>query len=112
MDPRQFQFLSKCIDLARDRGITFVACSYPITVEARDFLYNYKNNQEEISQFLLKKGVLYRDFNLEMTLDTASDFFDEVHLNQQGVEKFDRALITWLEGQGVLPTGTHPAAKK
>jgi lysophospholipase L1-like esterase len=47
-------------------------------------------------------GVKYVDFNDSLVLETKTHYFDELHLNQQGVEKFNDALILWLQQEKLL----------
>lgn len=104
MDARQFDFLAACIDIVRASGATFVACSYPIPAETQRALAGYADKQRQISDFLAAKTVPFHDFNLDMGLDTALHYYDEVHLNQQGVELFNAALVEWLRLQNLLPS--------
>jgi hypothetical protein len=103
MDPRQFQFLAQCIEVVQKSGALFVGCSYPIPAETRRALVDYDKNQQTIADFLHDRGAQYRDFNVDMTLDTALHYYDEVHLNQAGVELFHAALVQWLRQENLLP---------
>ena len=102
-DHRQFDFFSKCIEMVRGHGAVFACCSYPIPAETRKALAGYEDKQRAISLFLKKCAVPFKDFNENMTLDTAKNYYDEVHLNQAGVELFNQALIEWLRSEKILP---------
>jgi hypothetical protein len=102
-DHRQFEFFSQCIELVRSHGAVFACCSYPIPVETRKALAGYEDKQRTIGLFLKKCAVPFKDFNENMTLDTAKNYYDEVHLNQAGVELFNPALIEWLRSEKILP---------
>jgi hypothetical protein len=103
MDSRQLDYMARCIELVRSHNANFVVCSFPIPVESRAHLANYEKTQQKIVSFLAEKGVAYKDFNSDMSLDTARYYYDEVHLNQAGVEIFNAALIEWLRLQNLLP---------
>lgn len=102
-DHRQFEFLSRCIELVRSRGGTFVCCSYPIPRETRKLLADYDEKQSAIGEFMRQHAVPFRDFNVDMTLDTATYYYDEVHLNQAGVELFNHKLTEWLHREKLFP---------
>lgn len=103
LDRRQFDFFGRCIELVRRHGAVFVCCSYPIPVETRKLLAGFEEKQRVIGEYMKKSSVPFRDFNLDMTLETAMHYYDEVHLNQAGVELFNASLIEWLRRENLLP---------
>jgi hypothetical protein len=103
LDRRQFEFFGRCIELVRRHGAVFVCCSYPIPVETRKLLAGFGEKQRVIGEYMEKSSVPFRDFNRDMTLETAMHYYDEVHLNQAGVELFNASLIEWLRRENLLP---------
>lgn len=108
VDKRQLSHFQKCIQMSRAIGATFTACSYPIPTEARNSLEGYKTKQKELTRFLEMNHVPYKDFNDELKLDTKACYYDEVHLNQAGVERFNPALVDWLRKEELLPRPSIP----
>lgn len=106
--PRQLQFLSECVEIVRRQGGAFIACSYPVPEEMQALLPGFRQRQEEVARFFQRLGVPYKDFNVDMTLDTAIHYYDEVHLNQAGVELFNASLIEWLRRENLLSGASTP----
>ena len=98
----QLGYFQECIQMIKDSGANLVVCSYPIPKETRGIIADYEVNQKKIASLLAGIGVHFVDFNETMTLDTRTHYFDELHLNQVGVEKFNESLITWLKNKNLI----------
>lgn len=55
----------------------------------------------------LPDGVVFRDFNADfdtLGLDASTDFFDYMHYNYHGAEKFSGIMAEWLSALGITPS--------
>ena len=75
------------ITFIKSKGIEVYIIQAPITKT----LYNSINNNKEVDQFLGKLGN-YKNYQNLIELKDSTDFFDNNHLNQIGVEKFNVIL--------------------
>ena len=75
------------IAFIKSKGIEVYIIQAPITKT----LYNSINNNKEVDQFLGKLGN-YKNYQNLIELKDSTDFFDNNHLNQIGVEKFNVIL--------------------
>jgi hypothetical protein len=102
ISPAQIQYFRECLKVSEESEAVLVACSCPIPLETRRIITDYEKNQKEITSLMRTMGVKYVDFNDSLVLETKTHYFDELHLNQQGVEKFNDALILWLQQEKLL----------
>ena len=56
-------------------------------------MYNSIDNHQEVDQFLSTLGK-YKNYQGLVELNDSTDFFDNNHLNQIGVEKFNQPLVS------------------
>ncbi|MDB5133103.1 MAG: hypothetical protein JWR02_2852, partial [Mucilaginibacter sp.] len=84
----QIQALNDIIVLLKAHHIKLILVQAPVT----RLLYKNFENRNEIDKFFLSKGNYY-NFNNLLRLNDAVNFFDYSHLNQSGVQMFDRAFI-------------------
>ena len=75
------------IQYIKSKGIEVYIIQAPIT----NTLYKSINNNKEVDQFLGKLGH-YKNYQNLVELKDSTDFFDNNHLNQIGVEKFNLIL--------------------
>ena len=75
------------IKFIKSKGIEVYIVQAPITND----LYKSISNHNEVDQFLDKLGN-YKNYQNLIELRDSTDFFDNNHLNQIGVEKFNRLL--------------------
>lgn len=87
ISPAQRGAFDRILSVFKTRGIPYVLVQAPIT---RDF-YDKSINMDEIDSFFASRGTYY-NFNKLLHLPD-SMFFDDVHLNQKGVEVFDKKLL-------------------
>lgn len=94
----QYQAFSDALEFIADREIPVILIMAPIPA----YTYESYLNMDEFNQKMHSYGSYY-DFNQIALLDDQLHFYDTSHLNQEGVEVFNRDLIHHLEKQGVLP---------
>ncbi len=80
------------LKLLKQEQIPYLLIQAPMT-SAR---YRSYTNNAEFDRYIQQKGV-YRNFNGELPLDDSLHFYDDNHLNQNGVRIFNAAVISWLE---------------
>ena len=88
----QFIALSEIMDLIKERKIKVLFVNAPVPrIRYTSFpsLYEFENRIGSFGKYL--------DFNKLITLDEARYFFDENHLNQMGVDTFNRSLINHIK---------------
>lgn len=84
----QKQELKNNVDYIRSKGIKVLLIQAPITKT----LYNSVNNNAEVDKFLSDIGT-YKSYQNAVALKDSTDFFDNNHLNQIAVEKFNKVLV-------------------
>ena len=53
--------------------------------------------------YVEKDSVTLLDYSRSLKLDSKNNFFDHSHLNQSGVEIFNKKLLNDLKEKGILP---------
>lgn len=91
----QFNCFEGLINEIEEMGLKYLLVQSPVT---KQFYNNY--NQGQFQQKLSKYK--YVDYNGLLDLNDSLDFYDAHHLNQFGVEKFNRLLIYNLKNDGDL----------
>lgn len=97
IDDEQFAHFAKVIDMFNKRNIPVVLVNAPITSGQYKSYTNNREIDQKIGQF-----APYYNFNELMSLDDSLNFYDASHLNQNGVEEFNRKLIEVLEKDKLL----------
>ncbi|MFV0197364.1 hypothetical protein OBK01_03990 [Empedobacter falsenii] len=77
------------VNFIKSKGIDVYIIQAPIT----KILYNSIDNHQEVDQFLSTLGK-YKNYQGLVELNDSTDFFDNNHLNQIGVEKFNQPLVS------------------
>lgn len=85
---KQFKAFNDAVSFIKKRGIKLILVNPPITKS----LYKSYENNHTFDSIMATSGNYY-DFNGKVALDDSLNFYDQVHLNQLGVEKFDSLLI-------------------
>ena len=75
------------IEFIKSKGIDVYIVQAPITKT----LYKSINNNKDVDRFLSNLGN-YKNYQNLIELKDSTDFFDNNHLNQIGVEKFNTVL--------------------
>lgn len=88
LNNQQFKAFEQVLNLFDERNIPFVLVQAPITTQRYQ---SYVNNTEFDST--IKKYGKYFNFNKILDLDDRLHFYDSHHLNQDGVEIFNKKLI-------------------
>lgn len=92
LKPLQKKALSDLVAFIKRCGTRVVLIEVPST----SVRYRSHANHDEFSSFVTSLAP-YEDFNARVQLNDSVHFYDASHLNQQGVEVFNVALIDWLE---------------
>jgi len=87
----QFEALEEIIDMARERDIRVLLVFTPVSKE----LYGRYTGLEEFGRRMSALAP-YVDFNQRVDLVDSLHFYDDNHMNQRGVERFDAELIGYL----------------
>lgn len=85
---QQFTFFRKLCQLCQEEGITFVAGNSPVTKENMSLVPQsiYDFYMREVTACTRQYGAAFVDLNTDKF--THDDFFDTVHLNGRGGQKF------------------------
>lgn len=90
----QIVTFGKVVELIKKKNVNLILVNAPVTSS----LYRSYSNNASFDSLMMKYG-LYYNFNELIQLDDSLDFNDSEHLNQTGVEKFDKKLLeTALSG--------------
>lgn len=92
INPKQWNSLDHIAQLLHKKNISLMLVMAPVT----SLDYAAIANQQEIENKLSKLGV-YWNFNRIMELNDSLHFYDQHHLNQKGVELFNRLFIDELK---------------
>lgn len=95
---KQVEAFSSVLQMLKARKIRYVLVQAPITKP----LFQSKTNNHYVDSLLATKGQYY-NFNRLIRLNDTLDFFDDNHLTQRGVTKFNHALIARFEQDGLMP---------
>lgn len=97
---KQLNYFSRNLKLLQDKKISYVLVHNPLTKK----LYHSKQNYAEVSNLMTQKfQSRYYDFNPLVPLNDTLHFYDDNHMNQNGVRLFDRYFIAKLKHDGLLP---------
>lgn len=92
--PQQMKAFEENVAYIQSKGIKIIFVQAPITKA----LYTSYTNNAMIDSKLKQFGTYY-NFNKTSQLNDSLDFYDVDHLNQNGVEKFNKQLIQLLQSQ-------------
>ncbi len=102
MQQMQKEYLNRCLALLEENKIPCVCLSTSITVEIRNKITNYEKNQSVIEKSMSEAQVPYLDLNSELKLSWDEHFFDELHLNKNGVRLTCEFVLSWLNAIGKI----------
>ena len=94
----------RCLAEFRLRKMPCVTVAMPITPETRAKIDNYAANHATITAWMQSLSVPYTDLNFVLDLKTSEHFYDELHLDRDGVRLANEALLAWLQSLHLLPT--------
>jgi hypothetical protein len=99
MRARQLRYLSRILDLCREKGVPAVLVRTPVTDDLLATIGNYGETVAPIAGVADTYNVPFLDYNDEARLSqfTDEDFYDLHHLNNRGVAKFSRMLLRDVE---------------
>lgn len=92
LNKKQIASFENSINLIKKKNISYILIQAPVT---KNLFYSYSNNHEVDSIFNHYGD--YINFNPALDLSDSLDFFDDHHLNQNGVKKFNEKLIHQLQ---------------
>lgn len=100
-DDKQIEFLEsqkdafeRILAVASRKNVQIILVQAPITSE---YYRSIKNMNEINNYFLSRKANAYYNFNDFMSLDSKAFFYDHHHLNQNGVQFFNKALLDKIQ---------------
>lgn len=102
--PLQLTYLEGIAHLCRDRGVKLVFVVAPVTSEFKNKVVNYREYAATIDKIAAKYQIPLFDYNRRenLQLNTRYDFYDQDHLTQRGVQKFNKLLISDLLNNKVI----------
>ena len=93
LKPEQFMAFERCLDIMEKSDAKIFLVYAPITKD----LYDARGNNQEFIDRLLGYGKPVINFNEILELDDSEYFYDSDHLNQNGVDHFNRQLISVID---------------
>ncbi|RZJ28579.1 MAG: hypothetical protein EOO48_09520 [Flavobacterium sp.] len=96
--PEQVKAFDEVLAMLKRKHYQYILVQTPVT---KDF-YASKINKAEFDAMMRARGRYY-DFNRKVDLNDTLDFFDDNHLNQDGVVAFNRKLIEVMKKDKLLP---------
>ena len=108
----QMSHLNKIIRMCKERGIQLVFVVTPVTEYYRNKVVNYTEYKTAISALAAKHNIPFIDYNgrEDLQLHNLKEFYDEDHLTQPAVKKFNQLFIKDLKSRGILEP-TYPQQK-
>lgn len=88
----QIAAFKKNLKLLKDKGVNVVLVYAPVTKQ----LYNSYTNITEFNKTMEEYGDYY-NFNEIIKLNDSTDFMDGHHLNQKGVEAFNKSVLSVIK---------------
>lgn len=99
-DERQFEFLRRIVEEARGRNARVVFVSQPVVSSLPMVVRGQDRIKDRVRQLAREVEVPYLDLQGLEALDWRRHFFDPNHLNQAGVQIFNRVLLDSLAPRG------------
>ncbi len=96
LNPLQLNYYEKILHFCKKKGTAVFLVTHPLPDVFLEQVVNYEKISGQIAAVAKKHKVEYLDFNTIMKLDFYEDYKDMHHLNQGGVEKFNKKLINVL----------------
>lgn len=96
-DSTQVRSFEALIQMFDERGIPYVLVQAPMS---RRYLAKYANG-DDIDDYFSEIDTNYTNFNKVEPFENKY-FYSETHLNQKGVEKFNRLLLNELQQKGLI----------
>jgi hypothetical protein len=103
LNPVQTRYLKKIVQLAREQSIPLVLVSQPVPREKWLGVSNRDDIAAAMAKLVAECQVTWIDFNPLLALDTRQHFFDDDHLNREGVRLFEERLWEEFQARKILP---------
>jgi hypothetical protein len=116
LEPMEFSFsdvqlahLNKIIRMCKNRGIKLVFVVAPVTDYYKNKLVNYAEYTSAINAVADRHNVPLFDYNCrkDLELHNLKEFYDEDHLTQAGVRKFNRIFINDLLATKIIQSPSY-----
>lgn len=107
MVEEQFEYLDKIAAFAQSKGVKIVFVTQPELKATVAAFMNYPEIVARFAEIARKRGVPYFNFNeMPQNFDVPEYYYDREHLNMQGVNLFNRAILEILTEKGYLTGNT------
>lgn len=95
LNPTQLDYIKKILIMCLEHNIAPILVVAPVTKEYKASIVNYIDYKEQINQIAKEFNLQIYDYNQrsKLPLSTSIDFYDISHLNQSGVDKFNKLFI-------------------
>lgn len=100
IDKEQIDYFNKLLTYCKNKSIKAVCVYSPVS-----YFYNHEQHQkfmEMIGPIMSNNNVPFYDFKDIEKINSVDHFYDDSHLNQAGVEIFNKALIQKLQDDKLL----------
>ncbi len=88
---KQLEYICKIIELCRDANIALTFIYAPIP--RKHIITNEKIFIDELKEIAEKENISFTDMSRKSNCDSKTDYYDDNHLNESGVYKFNHQLI-------------------
>lgn len=99
---QQLEVFDENLAMLKELKIPYILIQAPVTKE----VYNSYSNNRDFDSMMKRKGN-YVNFNHLMKLNDSLDFYDDDHLNQYGVVKFNHLLLSTLLKKSIHKKTQH-----
>lgn len=93
-DEEQFEWFERNLQLLKDRNIDYILVQAPYPKATYNSFTNLKGFDKRMKNY----GEYY-NFNEAMNLDDSANYMDDSHLNQNGVNAFNKQLLDTLKNR-------------
>jgi hypothetical protein len=101
-DPTYLHYIQQLDEMLRASDCKLVLASHPMVVSPRSVAF-HRAFRDYLDPLLKSQGLTYIDFSEHLDFDPHHHFMDGNHLNQAGVDKYNRLLIDSLQKLHFLP---------
>lgn len=105
---KQVRAFMRSVRFLKQHGFRVVLVEAPVT----STLYEHMRESHEEFEVIMRSQADFIDMNGRVELVDSLHFYSPGHLNQLGVERFNRALIDTLDRKGWLPASRHDSGSE
>jgi len=104
---KQLNYIELIAKLCKENEIEFILMQTPMSKSVRNSITNFDEIDQILAALARKNSFLYVNFNANqmydsMQLDVNYDWYDNSHLTQTGVNKFNKYLISKFINNGIF----------